>query len=140
MKIKVKVTKEVDVKYLKVSANVRYPEDASVDGVEDENGELMPLMDDETWCPVIDLETGIIIDWPKGTTADVHYKVCDDGEYHLLDADKNSVIKIDGYVPGMLAPKGGGYGDYIILEIDGEGKIDCFKPDLSEFENVEEND
>lgn len=140
MKIEIKETKEVEVKFLKVSAHVRHSEDATVNGVEDEKGDLMPLMDGETWCPVIDLETGVIQDWPAGTTADVHYKICDDGEYTLLDSLMQPVIKIEGYVPSMLAINDNGYGDYIILKIDENGVIEGFKAELEDFVNVEEND
>jgi len=42
MKRTIKVEKEVDIKTLHVQANVRYWEDATVNGVEDEEGTLMP--------------------------------------------------------------------------------------------------
>jgi hypothetical protein len=126
------VTKEV--KYLKADCGVRYWEDGEVNGVEDTDGDLIPLRVKDAWCPVIDLETGVIQDWPEGTTADVHYEVCDDGIYKLLDADKNVVLHINGYVPNIMAPGGSGYGDYVIMAIGADGKIVNWSVNLDGFE------
>ncbi|WP_373803041.1 hypothetical protein [Bacteroides heparinolyticus] len=128
MKVEIKTKREIDVKYLKLDAGVRYFEDAEVNGVQDdEDNPTIPfavLCDYEyRWMPTIDIETGQIVDWPKGTTADVHYKVCDDGTYSLLDKDKNVLIEVSSYVPGILCPKEEGYGDYIIMDIDEDGYI-----------------
>jgi len=122
------------VKYLQAECGVRYWEDAEVNGTEDTDGELIPCRVKDAWCPIIDLETGVIQDWPSGTTADLHYKVCDAGIYRLLDADKNVVREIDGYVPGIMAPGGSGYGDYVIMTIGADGKIADWSVDLEEFE------
>ena len=73
----------------------------------------------------IDLASGRIHDWPEGTTADVHYKVCDAGQYWLADEAIHKVAQWDGYyVPGHLRVGGDGYGDYIILKVDGAGMIE----------------
>lgn len=138
---------KVAVKYLQAECGVRYWEDAEVNGVQDEDGSRIPLRDPKpndslgggTWLPVIDLDTGIIENWPKGTTASVHYKVCDDGAYHLLDADRNVVASINGYVPSIMCPEGEGYGDYVIMEIDGDGRIAKWSVNLSEFEKQDED-
>lgn len=42
--IKLKVEKEFDIKTLVVSANVRYWEDSTINGVEDKDGTLTPLI------------------------------------------------------------------------------------------------
>lgn len=123
-----------EVKYLKAECGVRYWEDGEVNGIEDTNGELIPLRVKDSWCPTIDLATGAIENWPEGTTADVHYKVCDAGRYFLLDAEKNVVREIDGYVPGMMSPGGSGYGDYVIMTIGADGKIVNWSVSLEEFE------
>ena len=126
----------VAVRYLKVQAGVRYWEDASVNGVEDEDGSLIPCRDGETWAPVIDLDTGIIQDWPADTIASIHYKVCDDGCYALLDADRKEVKSIDGYVPSIMCPGDNGYGDYIIMTVGPDGAIQNFDgDDLDAFES-----
>lgn len=137
MKLIVKILKEVEVQYLQVDAHVRYWEDTKVNGVEDEQGTI-PCREGESWKPLIDLHTGQILNWTKGTTADVHYKVCDAGNYQLLDENKFSVVENDGYVPSLLAPKSSGYGDYIIMDIDENGFIQKWKPDLSSFYEEDE--
>ena len=109
--------------YIEVSAEVRYWEDASVNGAEDTNGTLIPMRTNEHWRPVIRLSDGMVMDWPQGTTADIHYKVCDAGEYWLQDADRKRVAKWEGfYVPDdFLCPGDNGYGDYIILKVGADG-------------------
>ena len=129
---------EVAVKYLSCDIHVRYWEDADVNGVVDEDGLLIPCRKGNSWCPIIDLETGIIEGWPENTHADIHYKVCDEGRYHLLDAQKNIIVSIDGYVPGMMCPKDDGYGDYVIMEILGNGLVVDWKVDMKEFVRSEE--
>jgi len=129
-----KTEKTVAVRYLQAKCGVRYWEDASVDGVEDADGSLIPCRDGDYWCPLIDLETGKVENWRQGVTAEIHYKVCDDGEYALLDETKENVKTIDGYVPEMLSPKDNGFGDYVIMDIDAEGAIQGWKTDLRAFE------
>lgn len=127
-------SKEMPVKYLEAQCDVRYWEDATVDGVEDEDGTLIPCRKGDTWNPVIDLESGAIEGWPKGVVAKVHYKVCDDGRYTLLNQDKSEVAMVDGYVIGMMCPEGGGYGDYVIMKIDENGQIKNWSVNLRPFE------
>lgn len=64
MKVEIKTTKET----LLVDAGVRYWEDASVNGIEDEKG-LIPCRDGERWKPIIDIESGVITNWTKGVVA-----------------------------------------------------------------------
>lgn len=128
MKVKAQITKEFEVVAIRVSAEVRYWEDATVNGVEDTGGTLIPFRTATLWEPVIDLETGRVRDWPAGTTADVHYKVCDAGEYELIDAEGNMVALKSGYVPDMLAVGDNGYGDYIIMKIGPDGLIEGWEP------------
>ena len=137
--IETKKTIPITVKYLRAECGVRYWEDATVDGVTDEDGALIPCRIAETWCPKIDLDTGIIDGWPEGRVASVHYKVCDDGRYSLLDADGRDVLTIDGYVPRIMCPAENGYGDYVIMEIGPDGKISGWKIDLSEFQEEANN-
>ncbi|MDQ1139447.1 hypothetical protein [Pedobacter agri] len=138
MKIELTIKKEFEVKYLGVSAGVRYWEDTEVNGVEDTDGKLIPLRNGENWEPIIDIETGIIKDWPEGTTAEVHYKVCDDGRYTLLDEKFDLVKAIDGYVPKIMSPAESGYGDYIIMTILDNGQIEDWSVDLEEWEAEED--
>lgn len=136
--------KEVNIAYLQVDAGVRYWEDTEVDGMDDidlyeSKGVGAPMIpcavkvkekptgciysDHYRWQPLIDVSTGKILNWNQGTIADVHYKICDDGVYSLLDKDKKEIIKVESYVPKLLDPYRDGYGDYIIFEIDSEGHI-----------------
>ena len=115
-----------------VSAEVRYWEDAEINGIQDtEDGDNIPLKEGLLWKPVIDLATGQIIDWPADKHARVHYKVCDQGEYWLEDADGKRLKWKGSYVPDDLLCQGTdddggrnqGYGDYIILNVATGGQI-----------------
>lgn len=135
------ITKKVEqeVKYLRVNAGVRYWEGATVNGKEEiDDKPNIPFAVGDAWRPVIDLETGKIVDWPEGVTASTHYKVCDAGVYALLDSDSNVVVEHDGYVPAMLCPKSSGYGDYIIMDIGSDGTIDKWRIDFDKFEADDE--
>lgn len=135
--IKVKTVADVEVKYLSADCGVRYWEDGEVNGQEDDNDNPhMPFASPKAWTPVIELETGRIVDWPEGITASIHYKVCDDGRYALLDADRREVVAIDGYVPSIMSPKDNGYGDYVIMDIGPDGTIDKWSVDLEPFEDA----
>ncbi|MDJ0702800.1 MAG: hypothetical protein QNJ46_05920 [Leptolyngbyaceae cyanobacterium MO_188.B28] len=132
MAIKAEIISKIDIEpvFLRVQANVRYWEDADVNGVEDTHGTLMPHVCGEFWTPTIRLSDGLILDWPQGTTADIHYKVCDQGEYFLLDKQRQKIAKWRGYyVPDdFLCHGSDGYGDYIIFEVNKNGVIENYKP------------
>lgn len=134
-----------DVKYLKIDVGPRYWEDASIkfedkweDDIEydeQEKGEKpkMPFaVKDESktyakyrWQITIDLENAKVLDWPQGVEARVFYKVCDDGTYYLLDADKNVLKEVNCYVPDILSyiDVDDSFGDYIDMKIDGNGNL-----------------
>ncbi len=116
--------------YIEVSAEVRYWDDAIINGVRDTEGNLIPHRKDKLWCPVIRLSDGFVLDWPEGTTANVCFKVCDQGEYWLLDENRNRIAKwSDDYVPNrFLCPGDEGYGDYIILMIGADGMVEKWEP------------
>lgn len=117
-----------EAKFILVHAGVRYWEDATVNGVEDEDGSLIPGRHGDEWRFKIELETGKLVDWPAGAIADVHYKVCDDGSYWLLDGDGNKIARREGYVPNTFLCHGdNGYGDYIIMKINGDGQIEDYR-------------
>lgn len=149
VKLKVMRSEEVEVRYLRARCGVRYWEDGTVNGEEDADGSRIPCRKGTTadnddlgggeWCPTIDLNTGKIEGWPEGTTADVHYKVCDDGDYELLDENRNVIACVEGYVIDMMCPEGSGYGDYVIMKIGPDGTIANWSVDLSPFEE-ESND
>jgi hypothetical protein len=136
--IALKQTVDTLVRFLKVEAGVRYWQDADVNGEPDEDGSLIPFRSGDMWCPTIDLDGGFIVDWPRGAVAHVHYKVCDEGVYTLLNENGELVHQIEGYVPAIMCPNGNGYGDYIIMDIDGEGSIANWRVTLDEFEGDDE--
>jgi len=123
MKITIKKEIEVTIKTLHVKAGVRYWDDTRVDGEEDEKGDLIPCRIGNYWCPIIDIESGRIINWVTGKSADIHYKICDDGIYTLKDEDNNIVLENDGYVIDSLSIGEQGFGDYIIIKVDESGFI-----------------
>ena len=116
--------------YIEAIAGVRYWEDATVNGQQDTDGTLIPFRTNEYWCPVIRLSDGCLMDWPAGMTADIHFKVCDDGEYWLLDQFRRRIAKWSGhYVPDSFYCHGDtGYGDYIIFKVGADGRIEGWNP------------
>jgi hypothetical protein len=135
--MKVTIKTEHEVKYLKAFIGARYWEDTEVDGVFDtEDGDNIPCKseDGEYWCPIIELETGVITNWEKGKTASVHYKSCDDNSFYLVDGNDKTVAMRKGYVINMMCTAEDGYGDYVIMDIDADGKIENWKADLTPFE------
>lgn len=135
MIVELNIKKKFDVQYLKISAGVRYWEDAKVDGVPDEDGGLIPCRKGDLWEPVILVDSGEIINWENGKSASVHYKVCDCGIYTLLDENRSVITEIEGYVPTIACPEGEGYGDYIIMDIDDKGVVKNWNPSFEDFES-----
>jgi len=134
MKFSKMIEAEFDVKKLSCIIGVRYWEDADVNGVREKDEDpTIPCRIDGNWCPIIDIESGVILNWEHGVTASTHFKVCDDGIYKLLDGSDALIAEIDGYVPKIMCPEGEGYGDYVIMKIDENGKIANWKPDLKSF-------
>lgn len=133
--------KEVEAKFIKVSAKVRCWDDAEVNGETDVTGEGVPFKNGELWSPVIDIDEGIVVDWPQGTKASFHFKICDSGSYYLLDEQMNELASIDNnYVPDGLCHGGTGYGDYIIFSVNEDGSILDYsnKFDIDDWQKDEE--
>ena len=131
--LNIQTTVEFTPTHLIVDACPRYWEDATVDGVEDTNGSLIPLREGDSWRIAIGLDAGRIVGWPQGTVASVHYKVCDNGEYWLEDKNERRAKYKSDYVPdGLLCMGDKGYGDYIILKINENGYIQNWKPEIDE--------
>lgn len=137
---------QYDVKTIVVKAVVRYPEDAELieEKLDDQNrpynnyisdddeNPKMPFIEVEydkyghkrfCWQPTIDLENGVIINWPKGVKVHVFYKVCDEFECTVYDKNDNEVLHYEGYVPDFMAIEDEGYGDYIDMIVDENGYI-----------------
>jgi hypothetical protein len=140
MKTTMKIEKEVDVKILSVQAHVRYWEDGEIDGEQDTKGNLTPCRQHECWCPEIDVDSGMILNWKQGVKASIHYKVCDEGVYKLKDSQGNVLAEKDGYVPSCMSPKESGYGDYIIMDIDENGQIQDWSFDVNDLGDFNEDE
>jgi hypothetical protein len=142
MKTTIKIKKEVEITTLIVDAGVRYWEDATINGVEDEQGDLVPCREGDRWKPIIDIEKGVITNWTKGVKANIHYKVCDDGIYHLADKDGNILLTKEDYVPDILDLDNESYGDYIIMIVDENGNIENWdsEPNIDDFMNDDNDD
>lgn len=148
MKITINKPTEFEAVYLQVDADVRYWDDGYINGMEDTDCEetdgnpRMPCAEyvgarnrvlrgeDWRWRPLVEIETGRIMNWEQGTAARVHYKVCDDFSCDILDGNKEVIASYDGYVPKIMCPGGEGYGDYIIMDIDGNGYIQGWEKEL----------
>ena len=140
MEATIKVEKTVQLTTLEVFANVRYWEDATINGVRDENEDLTPCKKGDLWCPIIEIDSGQITNWVKGTVADIHFKVCDQCAWGIKDENGQVLLKSEGdYVPGSLSPKENGYGDYIIMDIDADGFIKDWDFNISDFTENEED-
>lgn len=127
MKLPVIIRKTVDAKYLDVYVAVRF-------GEEDMPNDA-PLRDGDMWNALIDIDEGRIVNWPQGKSLNIEsMKVCDQGSYVLLDADREEVGRLEeSYVPTSLLP--GGDDDYLCLNIDESGKITNWlkRPSLVNF-------
>lgn len=148
MRITINKPTEFEAIYLKVDAGVRYWQDSRVNGNHDtccdetSDSPNMPCAEYIggnhnvlrgkywRWQPLIEIETGKIVNWQQGITANIHYKVCDDFACEILDGNKEVITSYDDYVPKVMCPKEDGYGDYIIMDIDGNGFIQGWRKDL----------
>lgn len=114
MKFTVTSPVETDIRYVSINVAVRY-------GKEDIPKDF-PLRDGNVWKAIVEIDAGLIHDWPVGQAGELSMKVCDQGTYELLDAGMNLVASIEeDYVPHGVVP--GRYGDYIELTIDATGRI-----------------
>lgn len=152
MKITRAINTEQDIRYLRATMGVRYWVDCDYSddngktwhGDFDDTGEESERIMKLTPCVVrkdigydesdylellIDLNEGKVLNWPDGFCLKTNYKVCDDGEYVFLDENMNEVVNITKeykqyYVPDFLSLEDDGYGDYVYLNINGDGTID----------------
>ena len=129
-----KIPTEIDI-----SARVRYFEDGVVNGERDDNeNPKMPCVNNDRWDLRINIATGQIINWEKGVTADIHYKVCDEC-FVIILAGENVLYSEENYVPDFLCPNDKGYGDYIIMHIDADGYIANWNKNNTVDKFLEEN-
>ena len=113
MKLTVNKPVEIEPVAIKCEMAVRYDE-------EDIPNDF-PLRKGDMWRGTIDIETGIIRDWPKGKSGNMFMKVCDEGTYTLLGTnDEVLSVRENNYVPSCIPEE---YGDYVKFDINTNGKI-----------------
>ena len=128
MKINVPDSKEIEIKYVRVLLPVNFGEEHIPNDFPHRKG--------DEWEAVIDIDTGVILDWPEDPRfqkCNLSMKVCDEGLYYLLKQDRTIAAVIsDDYVPHGVIP--GKYGDYVNLNIE-HGRITNWPthPDATEF-------
>ena len=121
MKVTMLVEKEFDVTHVALNVAVRYEEEDMPNDYPFRNGDM--------WCPVIDVNTGKIRNWPGGTeTLNLHMKVCDQGTYRVYAGDWEVFAIENDYVPGFIP---GSYGDYIEMQITSNGLITNWPKDFA---------
>lgn len=96
--------------------------------VEKHNGETYKYLEGDYLHLTIDIDEGKVVNWPKGFCLRTNYKICDDGLYQIID-DKGEVVwdSVESgyyYVPDFLELEDEGFGDYMYINIDGEGNIE----------------
>ena len=139
MKITVQkiINQEYELKKIHIKAEVRYWEDAQVNGFEDVEGNLIPCKENKNWCPIIDVDLGIIDNWIIGNYAKIHYKVCDGFMCNFIDNNNGFIHFYEGYVPDFMCPNRDGDGDYIIMNINNDGVIENWdKNQVKKFLNI----
>lgn len=86
-----------------------------------------------SWEIEINPNTGEILGWPNDVRAMIFYKVCDRCRVTLYkdcgELMPQQYVRHDPYVPDILCPSESGYGDYIIMSIDEDGKIKNWEND-----------
>lgn len=129
--MKIIITKPVEYEacLLEVDAHIRYPEDTSYMGQDgeyhdcDPDNPECPCFDGHQWKPIINLNTGKIINWDKEINCHVFGKVCDEFKCIIKGINGEHLIEYEGYVPSFMAIEDAGYGDYIDMIVLEDGTI-----------------
>jgi len=130
MKAYITVRKEVELSMILLRFSPRYVGDTEDDDIPS----TFPLLDKDGVIKMdIHIDSGRILNWPKGKSFNIYCKVCDRGTYHLVSEGRIVASIEDDYVPNGIIP--GDYSDYIKMEIDESGKVLNWpkNPCVSEF-------
>ena len=74
---------------------------------------------------LIDVMNGRIVNWSKSKSAEFSsVKICDTGEYYLLDANQKEIAGGVSYVPKCLQINDNGYGDCLEFFVNEDGFIE----------------
>lgn len=128
--MKIKVIKEVEVEacLIDVKAYVRYPEDISFEkngnwyGCNEDKPEC-PCIEGHYWTPIININTGKIINWDALIKCHIFAKVCDEFACKIKGLNGEDIVTYEGYVPSFMAIEDKGYGDYIDMIVEEDGTI-----------------
>lgn len=114
MKFDTTITTKVNLDVEYVSINVRvHPDEIPND---------FPFLFGNTWCPVININTGQICNFvAQNKETALYIKASDNGEYGLHSKNMKCLRRFRGYVPNKLLP--GEFGDYIELNVNETGLI-----------------
>ena len=123
--MKVTINREVNLERLTIYARPISWADTLVNGVSDTpDGNNIPCKFGTSWCPVIEKDTGKILNWKKDTTASIHYELL--GALGHEVADEYGEIIVDtivSSVPKTLSIGTSEYKNTIIMDIDENGVI-----------------
>ena len=131
-----KVEREFKITKLMISVAVRYDEEDIPNDFPGRSGDILNL--------TIDLDKNQIEKYSWKEPVKLYMKVVDSGVYSVygievgtgLDGHDNEkiILEVQDYVPRCL----GKYGDYLVLDIEPDGKLTNFKFVIEDF--VEEED
>lgn len=118
------------IRFIEFSAYVRFWEDCQFfDNETPVTEDKIPFRNEDKWGGVIDVDNGIFLNWPKGISGSVHFKVCDEFSAKFKDLNGKIIHEFENeYVPNFMCPLDNGFGDYIIMDINNDGSIDGFVP------------
>ena len=131
MKTTILVKKEIEVWAIRIHVPVHYEEQDIPND--------FPLRRGKIWEATVLVDSGKILDWPKGKSGSIEMKVCDSGRYTLLDPCFREIKGRHDYVPNLIP---GEYGDYIDLKINEEGFVTNWpiNPKVDDFFENDDDD
>ena len=126
--IKKVIETDAEVSTLEIDAHMRYLEDTtySCDGEWvncNENDSECPCTEGHQWKPIIDVNTGQILNWSADRKFWVFGKVCDEFKCKVKGINDEVLIDYEGYVPNCMSINDKGYGDYIDMIVNPDGII-----------------
>ena len=130
MQIQVPKSTPVQITNLRLAVPVNYDEEDIPNDFPGRTGNRLRME--------IDMDSGIIKDWPQGRAYNIRsMKVRDEGVYYLFDGDIPLYCRAENYVPDFFP--GNHYGDDICFNIDATGKIAGWTPeklDIAQFDAI----
>lgn len=135
MQHRIKVWKEVELKTVVVTFFNECWRGTYINDVPDFKGEYLPFKDNTSWNLRIDIDTGVVKNWPK---IKVHVDFPFTGiESYIKDIDGNIIMmyKSENNIPDMFIFEE--YFGNVKMTIDKEGKIKNWGICVEDYECVE---